>query len=150
MQSLLENNKDLNLTIYVISEDISDTNADKLQYITKQYDNANLKILLIKDDAFNDFVVVRYLAKSAYHRLLIPDLITDNKVLYLDSDIVVNGSIKDMYDIDLKNNYIGAVKVKFTKLHLKNNYIGNHHELLDLEKGSAYFNSGVMLINNKK
>ncbi|WP_251717761.1 SP_1767 family glycosyltransferase [Lactobacillus agrestimuris] len=65
----------------------------------------------------------------AYGRFFIPDLIPEDKVLYLDSDLVVDSNLDDLFKVNLDDKAIYAVK--------------DYHE-------TEQFNSGVMLINNKK
>ncbi|NEW62330.1 glycosyltransferase family 8 protein [Granulicatella sp. zg-ZJ] len=68
-----------------------------------------------------------HISQATYFRYLIGDLVEEEKVLYLDTDIVVTGDITHLFDIDLGHYYIGAVNEP-------------HHV--------NQFNAGVMLINN--
>ncbi len=77
-------------------------------------------------------------------RIMIPDVLTNlNKVLYLDADLFVNLDIQKLWDIDLEDYCIGAVKdanilnQTITALPILNNEL-RHDE---------YFNSGVLLLN---
>ena len=66
--------------------------------------------------------------------------IIEIKVLYLDSDIIINASIKEMFDIDISDYYLAAIGgARF-----------NRHEELKMRSDAKYFNSGIMLINMKK
>ncbi|ENB1862878.1 hypothetical protein ABHE10_001821, partial [Campylobacter coli] len=60
------------------------------------------------------------------------------KCLYLDCDIVVEDSLNFIWNIDLKDNYVAAVKDTWVTTH---NYYKNAYNL----KNS--FNAGVLLIN---
>lgn len=52
-----------------------------------------------------------HLSKAAYFRLLIPELIREyDKCIYLDCDIIVHGDLKELYEIELGNNYLAGVK----------------------------------------
>lgn len=68
-----------------------------------------------------------YLSYMAYGRLLIPRLITDPQVLYLDCDTIVTGDLTPLFDLNLAGNYVAAVR----------------DSVVD------GFNSGVMVINNQ-
>ena len=51
-----------------------------------------------------------YYTKTTYFRLFIPDLYPQyDKVLYLDSDIVVLGDIAELYNTNIKGNLVAAV-----------------------------------------
>ena len=47
--------------------------------------------------------------RALYLRWLIPDLCRGDKAIYLDIDLVVTADIKELFDIDLKDNLIAAV-----------------------------------------
>ncbi len=48
------------------------------------------------------FLIVVTLDQETYYRLLAPSLLlTSNKAIYLDSDLVVNTDIAELYDIDV-------------------------------------------------
>ena len=78
-----------------------------------------------------------YLTRATYYRLFVPNVVNDKKALLLDSDLVVNGSIKELYEIDISNYLIGAVE----------SIGGDHYKDLGLKQKADYFNAGVMLIN---
>lgn len=70
-----------------------------------------------------------YINEMAYARFLIPKLIPDDRVLYLDSDLIVDDQIDELQAVDFKDKEIMAVP----------------------DYGDAnQFNSGVMLMNNQK
>ena len=64
-----------------------------------------------------------------FARYLIPQFVEEEKVLYLDSDVIVTRNLNDLFKIELGNHLVAAAKVVF-----------------GLED---YFNAGVLLINNK-
>lgn len=70
-----------------------------------------------------------HINRMAFGRFLIPQLITDDKVLYLDSDIVVDDNIEDLFKVDPGDKMLYGIR--------------DYH-------ATDQFNTGVMLINNKK
>lgn len=92
----------------------------------------NVKIVDAKfngDLLANETVSRDYMNTMIYGRLLIPQLVDEDRVLYLDADTIVNGPINDVFRTDLGNKLIAAVE-DFTV------------------PGS--FNSGVLLIDNAR
>lgn len=80
-----------------------------------------------------------HLTLASYYRLLIPDFVPNvDKIIYLDCDIQVRSSLKELYSIDVGNYYLAAVEDTAGKLNAKR---------LGLE---SYFNSGVLLLNLTK
>ncbi|MGX2950955.1 glycosyltransferase family 8 protein, partial [Ursidibacter sp. B-7004-1] len=71
---------------------------------------------------------------ATFYRFFIPELIPKDKVLYLDSDLIVTSNLDELYQCSLDDNYVAAVPDLLT-------------ELLREDNGS--FNAGVMLVNNK-
>ena len=50
-----------------------------------------------------------HFSEEMYYRLFLPWLLPDcERVLYLDCDILVRGSLSELYDFDLEDNYVGA------------------------------------------
>ncbi len=137
--SLFENNADLKFNIYVICGGIDQENFKKLKLIGENY-NATITQINIKDDIFDKLVTNYHFKKSNYYRVLIPNFIDDDIVLYLDADIIIENSIKELLDTNLDNKYIVAIENPGFK----------RHQELKMNIDSSYFNSGVMLINNKK
>ncbi|MBQ9813169.1 MAG: glycosyltransferase family 8 protein [Thermoguttaceae bacterium] len=65
-----------------------------------------------------------------------------NKVIYLDADIVVLGSLSGLWETDLGDNFVAAVpdlNIRFS-----------HQQELGLSDEFRYFNSGMLLVNLKK
>ena len=65
-----------------------------------------------------------------FARYFIPDFVTEDKVLYLDSDLIVTGDLTDLFELDLVENYLAAARSCFG--------------------AGIGFNAGVLLIDNKK
>ena len=89
-----------------------------------------------------------YYTPAIFYRLFIPDLFPQyDKAIYLDCDTVLCADIAELYDIDIKDNLIGAVadqavaNVAAFREYTKN-ALGIHAE--------KYFNSGVITLNLKK
>lgn len=88
-----------------------------------------------------------FFAMSIFYRLFIPDLFPEyDKVVYIDSDTVLNDDIAKLYDHDLGNNLLGACtdsSIQFVEKMLR--YI---KEVLTLDP-KEYINSGMLVMNAK-
>ena len=103
--SLVENNKSFEkINIYFIQNCISVENRDRLESLTKRYEQLSIIWLdfskWIKQLELN---MEWNISISAYARLLITEMLKNdiNKVLYLDCDIIINQSIEDLWNIDI-------------------------------------------------
>lgn len=89
-----------------------------------------------------------YYSKTTYYRLFIADMFPQyDKAIYIDSDTVVLGDISELYDADLKDNYVGAVTERvMTDIDVYGRYV---EQVLGIDR-YAYFNAGLLLLNCKQ
>ena len=80
--------------------------------------------------------------RGAMYKMMLPELISEGKVLYLDCDTVCTCDVADIYAHDVSQKYLGAVKMG-RKQGLK------WCKMLGL-KSNFCINSGVMLLNLDK
>lgn len=125
IKSLIYNNH--HIKIYVINTDIPQEWFNNINRYLRLVDSYIIDKKIDIHTFDNYSIPGAYLSYMAYGRLLIPDIINEDKVLYLDCDTIINGNINQLFDIDLNNHIIGAVR----------------DCVID------GFNSGVMLINNR-
>ena len=145
IQSIIDNldNSNVNPIFYVFIDDsFSDKNID---IITKQVRNNGYEIKFLKANKFFDVNLksnIDHISVQAYYRLAIPTLLSYyDKVIYLDCDTIVNGNIKELYNIDISKYYLGGVIAPaFANK--------KHTERLQIDT-TKYINSGVLLINNR-
>ena len=139
MQSLLKNNPGLFLRIIIFTSGISEQDKYKLQNVCEKF-KTSLEFIQLDDEWFAGLKLNHHFQKSSYYKLFAADFIHDDKCLYLDADIVVNGSISEIINIDLDEKYLAAVEDQGF----------NRHAELGMNINSKYFNSGVLLLNLKK
>ncbi|WP_455145952.1 glycosyltransferase family 8 protein [Brachyspira pilosicoli] len=134
---------------HIVTDGINDDNKNKLESLKKikdfciKYYIPNTKKYKVWFDKLTDKA---HFSPAMFFRLDIPNLIDDiDKIIYLDCDIIVNKSLKYLYDIDIENYYLIA-SIRNTK---HQNYYSDK-EKIGLGKDDNYFNSGVLVINIKK
>ena len=141
---LINANDDDKLNIFILSSDLYDSYIDKLNEL-KRFKDCKFELINVDNSRFTDLKSPDYISSSAtFFRYLIPEIRKDiDKVLYLDSDIIVLGSIKELYSIDLEDNYIAGVEdphVMISSVKVKKRF---HID-------DRYINAGVLLFNCKK
>lgn len=150
--SLLENNKDINLIkIYILEQDISIKNKNKILNFEKKY--KNVKIDFIKTKNIDKLLEIskkklgasvgKTFSLSTYSRLFVSSLLpkTIDKILYFDSDAIIDKSIKSLWNINITNYYCaGVLDAAMDPI----------KEDIGLEPYSNYINAGMLLINLKK
>lgn len=76
---------------------------------------------------------------STFYRYFISD-IPEERILYLDSDIIVDGNIEEMYFSEFHGKFAKAVK---------DMYVSDvEHWYQEYPNMKPYFNAGVILVNN--
>lgn len=142
--SLKENkNKLTKYNIFVIMN-YNDETA-KFRYLEMQDKNFNIVIKRYEDKNNNFIKVGYYVSTAAIIKFYIPEILWDlDKVLYLDSDILVTKDLEDLYSFDIEN-YYAAVVEDIKAEHTIPSII--HKLKCNLKK---YFNSGMMLLNLNK
>lgn len=151
LTSLLENNKDLDIVVYIIHdlEDVTELKSSII-FFEKKY-SAKLILKELDNEIFNNFHISDYISKATYFRLLFADIIPENVFsgLSIDCDTIITGSLKYFTEINSFKNenseesYLFAVRDK-----------NESNEIERLEKlginTNIYFNAGVMYLNLKK
>ncbi|WP_193110268.1 glycosyltransferase family 8 protein [Sulfurimonas paralvinellae] len=138
--SLLENNKELDFKVYIIFDGLAGGDKLILKDLVSPY-KCKLVFLEVEDSVFADVPTKGRQTKVVYYNLLIPKLINEAKIYYLDVDVVVNGSIKEFYDQDFEDNYV--IGVEDWKLF-------DRHISLQMDPRSRYLNNGSMVLNLQK
>lgn len=138
MISLFENNKEVNeIKIYFIAKDVSNQSIDILKDICLKY--SRIFILVPFEQICYDLKLQstgRHI-ETVYAKLFFSRISTITKMIYLDSDVIINGSLEEMYEYQLGENYFGLTKT-VTK---------DKAVLLDLSFDDDFFNDGVALVN---
>ena len=144
LASLLHSNQNTQFDVYLLHSSIPDNVMNETRDILG--DCGNLIMVNAKDIDLDEAPTTSRYPQEIYYRIFaakyLPDTI--DKILYLDPDIIVNGSIKALYNMPIDDYYFaaashtGPILRKFNEIRL------------DMEDESPYINSGVMLINLKR
>lgn len=124
--------------IYIIDNNISEKSKDKLISSLDAF-NVQIEYLTpIIDDTTSSLVISKHISTTAYLRLQIPELLRNtDKVIYLDSDLIVNNDVVELWNVSVDDHALAAVEnPNFTRC-----------TELGIEKSDGYFNSGLMIIN---
>ena len=144
--SLYESSKDMgDILVYVLDSGISIENRDKLLTVCREYERIDIQFIHARDISkkLEMKVATDRGSLSQYARLFVSSDLPENlgRVLYLDCDIIIKQSIRELWNLDLQGRTIGALMDAFSKYYRAN---------IDLEENDIMFNSGVMLIDLEK
>ena len=126
---------------YILDGNISDKNKNILLSL-KNIKDFNMEFIQVQEEMFKMCPITSvcyHISNQCYYRYIIPLVKPElEKVLYLDCDIVIKDSLKDLWNVDLKDNYVAAIEDLSLITNDDAKRLGTNH----------YFNSGVLLINN--
>ncbi|WP_430462882.1 glycosyltransferase family 8 protein [Thalassolituus sp. LLYu03] len=113
--------------------------SDKLVKVLGEFGNM-ISVYFPEESDFENAKTDSNIPVAAYFRLLLADYFGDiDRVVYLDCDTVITRSIEELFKLDMRGNVIAAVADPGVGESVKNK-LGV----------SAYFNSGVMLVDIKR
>lgn len=119
------------LKIYLLNQDIPQEWFSQIRIYLQEMGGDLIDCKLIGSQyKMNWSNKLPHINHMTFARYFIPDFVTEDKVLYLDSDLIVTGDLIDLFELDLGENYLGAARSCFG--------------------AGVGFNAGVLLINNKK
>ena len=91
-----------------------------------------------------------YYSKSTYYRLFIPNMYPQyDKALYLDCDIAINESISKLFNIDIGDNYVGAIPDQ-SVLYMSDEFKDYVENRIGVKSFKNYFNAGILVMNLQK
>lgn len=148
LQSLIENSKKENYyLIKILYTNITEENQNKIKKYEAENINIEFVCLSYYINKVKDKLYTRdYYSKTTYFRLFIPDLYPQfDKVLYLDSDIVILSDVADLYNEDMESNLLAAAPDDVVQtIEVFREYA---EKVVGVATYKNYFNAGILLMN---
>lgn len=143
LQSIINHTIKKELFIHVLHNDLTIKDEIFLKDIFKGYPFLSFNFYKIEREKFSIFpVVADHLTVETLFRLFLAELLPNNieKVIYIDSDIVVKEDLLNVWNIDIGKYPLAAVP----------NLEGVMYRVLGLKEKNDYFNAGFIVINLNK
>jgi len=141
MASVLKNKApDDFIRFYILENAFTESDRQTLEQL-QSIATFEIEFIQVKDKILEIFPLENKdrLTIEAYFRLFIPELIhREDKIIYLDCDIVVRHSLSELHSMELGNDYVLGVRDIDSR--------GNTKRM----GTKRYINSGVLLMNSKK
>ena len=119
------------LKIYLLNQDIPQEWFSQIRIYLQEMGGDLIDCKLIGSQyKMNWSNKLPHINHMTFARYFIPDFVTEDKVLYLDSDLIVTDDLTDLFELDLGENYLAAARSCFG--------------------AGLGFNAGLLLIDNKK
>lgn len=143
VSSILRNaDIETDLHIFILENDFSNEDKNKILNL-KKIKECEITFIKIQSEYFDNLPgfeeKLSYISKTAFFRFFVAELLKDtDKIIYLDSDVIVLHDLKDLFMQDIQNYYIAAVEDMAYYHNLNNNKV---------KCFNTYVNSGVLLMN---
>lgn len=139
--SLLESNPDCWFDVYWLHTNLCET--DIISTIKILENQGTLHLICADSLALEDAPTTSRYPKEIYYRIFAAQLLPQNidRILYLDPDLIINGSILQLYTLPMEDYYFAAASHTGPLLRKVNGL------RLDMEEDAPYINSGVMMMN---
>ncbi|MCM8804977.1 MAG: 50S ribosomal protein L11 methyltransferase [Candidatus Omnitrophica bacterium] len=141
--SLLENNKNVKCIFILCDNTIQNKQINLLKNFIKQY-GVETNFYFVDNSRFKLFPTTAEFPLIVYYIILLPEYLPKkiDKVLYLDSDIIIRKPLSSLWNTDIEKYALAAVR--------DIGDVGDYFNRLKIPKNKKYFNSGLLLINLSK
>ena len=142
LHSLLAANRDHRIRIHFLhGRDIRRGTRRKLVAMVER-EGGEISFERISDRRLRGMPTAGFIGKATWYRMFLPELRPElDRILHLDSDLLVLDSLAPLWAVDLDGKWVGAVTNVLQDDHL------DHPAELGIPSTQAYFNAGVLLMN---
>ena len=158
--ALLNKSDKYDFTFYILHEGLSVASQATLQQLIAPHSGTQLHFLDVSDYfAAMELHVHTIYNRAIYYRLAIPDLLPQaERGIYLDSDLIINGDLGELYEWDLQGCSLAAARDVMMYALVRTSGLTNREsgsvpvrryfgEVLKLPDPECYYQSGVMVLD---
>ena len=141
ISSLYDTNGNLDLDVWIIADNVADTNKEKIDNLTKKYKQKEIN--WIENCKVPYQVKLDRGSASQYSRLMIGSVLPHNikKALYLDADTIILSNLIELFNICFDNRIVIGVSDVINE---------EYKKILNIPRDKAVFNTGVLLLDLEK
>ena len=150
LTSLLMNQSGIDIHVFILHSDLTWQDKEQLKTLAEGYNHSIHFLMINKNNFPAGLPTTKTWSLEAYYRLMLLDILPPDveKILYLDVDMIINKSIKELYDTDFGDSLFCVcpdMSVHFPVSDIRDQVFKDY-----IEQGFTYFNSGMMLWNVEK
>lgn len=141
--SLNKSNSDTKLNIYVLHKNITEINMISIlnKFVS---DSVKINFIQVQHNFGLKLKKINRFPEETLFRLLIPKLIKEDKVLFLDVDTIILKDLNDLFNLNI-DAFPFAALIDIAS----SESIEERKNRLNMRAHQHYFNTGVLLINNR-
>lgn len=151
--SLFENNRNSDIEVFIMYNLLCDEYKEEFQKLSSRF-SQKISFVDMSEIKFpEDLPSTTQWPVEIYYRLALQDILPEevDRVLYLDTDVIVNGDISEFYNSDFKGkSFVGVQDYYINKNGLYSQQKQLLGQIIEEKPDYVYFNSGVLLMNLKK
>lgn len=144
LTSLCINNRFENHSVYLLYSELDSEKIDDLKKALRRY-HCEVNPVYVDKDRFEGLPLSHHFSIETYYRFLMQTMVPDtvSRILWLDADMIIKGSLKEFYYQDFEDKCIAVCKSI-------NKDPDSLIKKLCLPAGTPYFNAGTILFNLEK
>ena len=114
IQSIVENSSEENFyELIVLEEELSESNQQLLSSVTAGKENFSIRFFnvasIMETYGKHNLYTSSYFSRATYYRLFLSDILVNyDRVIYLDSDLIIQKDPAEMFRMNLENCYLAA------------------------------------------
>lgn len=149
--SMAENAKeDTFYHIYILVSGQLEKGHRLLLAVQEKYSNIKINIVPVMGGDFqNVFINNSHVTKTTFYRLLLGKLLQVDRCLYLDSDVIVNMDLQELYTVKMDSEYIAGVRDLWIDF-MEESEREQRRIKTHIPSLKQYVNAGVLLFNLSK
>ncbi|QXX81951.1 lipopolysaccharide 3-alpha-galactosyltransferase [Providencia sp. R33] len=142
--SLLKTNSDISFSFHVFTDYFDDEQSRLFKALAEQY-KTSIKIYLVDCEQLKSLPSTKNWSYATYFRFIIADYFSNQleRMIYMDADIMCQGSLKPLLNIQFENNQVAAVVPERDSV-----WWQRRADALEIPSiASGYFNAGFLILN---
>lgn len=135
--------------VYILTGD-EFTDQGLLKIAEQKYSNINLKVVKADTEIFKNVIINNsHVTKTTFYRLLLCNLIQEEKCIYLDSDIIVTEDLQALYSVNLDGHYVAGCRDIWIDM-MSEEERDNRRKRTEIPSMQEYVNAGILVMNLRK
>lgn len=112
----------------------------------EKFSNFKINVVNMGTEFANVKMSIKHITAQTYYRLHLPKILTQyNKCFYLDSDIIINSDLTELFRANIDEYYIAGVKA--AGYYHPDSWVKKHTAEIGLPSIDQYVNAGILLFN---
>ncbi|MEG1933651.1 MAG: glycosyltransferase family 8 protein [Kiritimatiellia bacterium] len=150
MASIMANTPDTDIVFHIVHRNISEIHQCRLAAMSGLWPHCSVIFHLIDPERFATLPLpaeLEHVTREMYFRYLLPELLTDERTLYLDVDILALGDLRPLWATALEGCILaGVADTKEVNPEIHRGW-QEYRQRIGLPKDACYVNSGVLLMD---